>query len=98
MTNMLGKRIPHALLIFDNTCNWRRCDLRCYQLRLKPAVMLLFVVPCAVSPTEPETVTPSSSFCSAPTLRSHLSSPDDRVCPALTLVPVSPMFSFADWS
>src|ERR1700757_4471618 len=69
-----------------------------YQLRLKPALMLLLVAPDGVSPTEPEIVTPSVSFCSAPTLRSHLSSVDDRLCPAVTLVPVSPMSSLADWS
>jgi len=51
--------------------------------------MLLLVVPWEVSPTEPETVTPSNSFCSAPTRRSHLSSAVDSVWPAVMLVPVS---------
>jgi hypothetical protein len=69
-----------------------------YQLFFQPAVTLLLVAPCAVSPTEPEMVTPSESFCSAPILRSHLSSPDDRLWPAVTLVPVLPMSSLADWS
>src|SRR6185312_8881675 len=45
-----------------------------YQLRLKPAPRLLLAAPDGVSPIEPEMVTPSNSFCSAPTLRSHLSS------------------------
>src|SRR4051812_6900097 len=67
-----------------------------YQLFLKPAVMLLLVVPCAVSPIMPETMTLSRSFCSAPTRRSHLSSPVDRVWPAVRLVPVLPIESLAD--
>ena len=58
--------------------------------------MLLLVAPCGVSLTEPEIVTPSSTFCSAPSLRSHLSSVEDRVWPAVTLVPVSPIEIFAD--
>src|SRR6516225_843400 len=69
-----------------------------YQLFLKPALMLLLVVPCAVSPIEPDTVTPPNSFCSAPTLRSHLSSEVDRVCPAVMLVPVSVNSTLADCS
>src|SRR4051795_8044683 len=69
-----------------------------YQLFLKPAVMLLLVVPCAVSPIMPDSVTLSRSFCSAPTLRSHLSSPVDRVWPAIRLVPVLPIESLADCS
>jgi len=40
------------------------------------------MVPWEVSPTEPDTVTSPNSFCSAPTLRSHLSSVVDSVCPA----------------
>ena len=43
-------------------------------------------------------VTPSNSFCSAPILRSHLSSEVDSVWPAVKLVPVSAMLSLADWS
>jgi hypothetical protein len=58
-----------------------------YQLRLKPALKLLLAAPDGVSPIEPEMVTPSNSFCSAPTLRSHLSSEADRVWPAIRLVP-----------
>src|ERR1700733_10834100 len=69
-----------------------------YQLRLKPAEMLLFGAPCKVSPIEPETLTPPNNCCSAPILRSHLSSVDDSVWPAMKLVPVSAMLSFADWS
>src|SRR6187551_1681223 len=69
-----------------------------YQLRLKPALKLLLVAPEAVSPIEPEMVTPSNSFCSAPILPSHLSSLDDSVRPAVKLVPVSVIESFADWS
>jgi len=53
-----------------------------YQLFLMPALMLLLMVPWEVSPTEPDTVTSPNSFCSAPTLRSHLSSVVDSVCPA----------------
>src|ERR1700744_4735331 len=69
---------------------------RIHQLFLKPALMLLLMVPCGVSPTEPEMVTPSITFCSAPTLRCHLSSVDDSVWPAVMLVPVSPIETFAD--
>ena len=69
-----------------------------YQLRLNPALRLLLAAPSAVSPIEPEMVTPSNSFCSAPILRSHLSSVDDSVWPAIRLVPVSAMLSFADCS
>src|SRR5207248_8203873 len=69
-----------------------------YQLFLKPAEMLLLVVLVAVSPTEPEMVTPSYSFCSAPNFRSHLSSVVVSDWPATKLVPVSVMLSFADWS
>ena len=69
-----------------------------YQLCLNPAVRLLFVVPSAVSPIEPEMLTPPNNFCSAPILRSHLSSAEDSVWPALKLVPVSAMLSFADCS
>ena len=58
--------------------------------------MLLDVVPWGVSPIEPETLTPSDSLCSAPNLRNHFSSPDDIVCPAMMLVPLSWIFSFAD--
>src|SRR4051794_4739215 len=69
-----------------------------YQLRLKPAPKLLLVAPVAVSPIEPEMVTPSNSFCSAPILPSHLSSFEDSVRPAVKLVPVSVIASLADWS
>src|SRR6478672_5002163 len=69
-----------------------------YQLRLKPAPKLLLTPPVDVSPIEPEMVTPSNSFCSAPTLPSHLSSLEDSDRPAVKLVPVSPMASLADWS
>src|SRR5690349_24821482 len=69
-----------------------------YQLFLKPAEMLLLVVPCAVSPTEPEIETPPNSFCSAPSLRSHLSSEVEGLCPADTLVSVSVTSSLGDCS
>ncbi len=62
------------------------------------AVRLLLIAPCEVSPTEPETVTLSNSFCSAPNLRSHLSSVVDSVWPAVMLVPVSVRVTLADWS
>src|SRR5579872_5156999 len=83
-------RLPYLLMVTNSTYS--------YQLRLKPAEMLLLVTPCAVSPMVPEMLTPSESFCSAPTLRSHLSSPDDSVWPAIRLVPVLPMLSLADCS
>jgi hypothetical protein len=67
-----------------------------HQLRLNPAVRLSLVVPSGVSPTEAEMLTPSNNFCSAPTLRSHLSSAEDSVWPATRLVPV--LLSFADCS
>src|ERR1700754_98865 len=73
----------------------RRDDER-YQLRLNPALMLLFAVPCSVSPIEPLTLTPPNSCCSAPILRSHLSSVEDSVWPAMRLVPVSARLSRAD--
>src|SRR5215212_907746 len=76
----------------------KSADLAAYQLRLNPALRLLLAAPDGVSPIEPEMVTPSNSFCSAPTLRSHLSSEADRVWPAIRLVPVSAMLSLADWS
>jgi len=69
-----------------------------HQLRLNPAVRLLLVVPSGVSPTEAEMLTPSNNFCSAPTLRSHLSSAEDSVWPATRLVPVPAMLNFADCS
>ena len=69
-----------------------------HQLFLKPAVRLLLIAPCEVSPTEPETVTLSNSFCSAPSLRSHLSSDVDMVRPATMPVPVSPKMTLTDWS
>ena len=53
-----------------------------YQLFLTPALMLLLMVTWEVSLTEPDTVASPNSFCSAPTLRSHLSSVVDSVCPA----------------
>ena len=72
--------------------------MRRHQLCLNPAVRLLFVAPSGVSPIEPEMLTPSNSFCSAPILRSHLSSVEESVWPAMKLVPVSAMLSLADCS
>ncbi len=69
-----------------------------YQLRLKPALKPLLTAPDGVSLIEPEMVTPSNSFCSAPNLPSHLSSLDEVVRPAMKLVPVAVVDSFADWS
>ena len=69
-----------------------------YQLRLKLAPRLPVGMPSAVSPIAPLTVTPPNSFCSAPNLRSHLSSVEDSDCPAMKLVPVSARLSFADCS
>ncbi len=66
-----------------------------YQLRLNPAVRLLLVTPYGVSPIVPDTLTSPNNFCSAPILRSHLSSADESVWPAMKLVPVSAMLSFA---
>ena len=56
------------------------------------------MVPSGVSPIEPEMLTPPNNFCSAPILRSHLSSVEDSDWPAVKLVPVSAMLSFADCS
>src|ERR1700694_1117948 len=75
-----------------------RGDVGDHQLRLNPALTLLFVVPSGVSPIEPDMLTPSNSFCSAPILPSHLSSVEERVWPATKLVPVSAMLSFAERS
>ena len=72
--------------------------IRGYQLCLNPALRLLFVAPNGISLIDPEMLTPPNSFCSAPILRSHLSSIDERLWPALKLVPVSAMLSFADCS
>jgi hypothetical protein len=58
---------------------WSGGGIGAHQLRLNPAVRLLLVVPSGVSPTEAEMLTPSNNFCSAPTLRSHLSSAEDSV-------------------
>src|SRR5918999_2016494 len=75
----------------ESAPNWD--DFGPHQLRLKPALRLLLAAPEGVSPIEPEMVTPSNSFCSAPTLRSHLSSDVDSAWPAIKLVPVSAMLS-----
>src|ERR1700694_2160791 len=69
-----------------------------HQLRFNPAAPLLFVVPSGVSPIEPDMLTPSNNFCSAPILPSHLSSVEESVWPATRLVPVSAMLSFAERS
>ena len=69
-----------------------------YQLCLKPAEILLLAVPSGVSLIEPDMLTAPNNFCSAPILRSHLSSFEERVWPALKLVPVSAMLSLADCS
>jgi hypothetical protein len=65
---------------------------------LNPAERLLFEVPSVVSAIEPLMVTPPNSFCSAPILRSHLSSVDDSDSPAMRLVPVSVRLSLAERS
>jgi len=49
----------------------------------------LFGAPCGVSLIEPDMVNASNSFYSAPILRSHLSSPEERVWPALKLIPLA---------
>src|SRR5690349_16763636 len=92
--DLIAAKLRHLWFI-QPASPWRN-SLRIHQLFLNPALMLLLVVPCGVSPIEPEMVTPSSTFCSAQNLRSHLSSLEDSVCPAVTLVPVSPIESFAD--
>src|ERR1700674_5150329 len=69
-----------------------------FQLCLNPAAILLLVAPSGVSPIDPEMLTSPNNFCSAPILRSHLSSVDESVWPAMKLVPVSAMLSFADCS
>jgi hypothetical protein len=55
-------------------------------------------MPSGVSLTDPVMVTLPNSFCSAPICLSHLLSAVEWVCPAMKLVPVSAMPSFADWS
>jgi hypothetical protein len=65
--------------MLDLSWDRRTGRFRPHQLRLNPAVRLLLVVPSGVSPTEAEMLTPSNNFCSAPTLRSHLSSAEDSV-------------------
>lgn len=62
-----------------------------YQRVLKPADRLLLATPFGVSLTDPVTVTPPNSFCSAPIRRSHLLSTVECVWPAMKLVPVSAM-------
>ena len=58
------------------------------------------MAPVEVSPTEPEMVTPWDRFCSAPTLRSHLSSLLDNY--SLSYNPISGAgisdAEFFDWS
>src|SRR5262249_31017337 len=67
-----------------------RCEA--HQLRLKPALRLLERSPVAVSLTEPVTLNgPPNSFCSALSVRSHLSSVLEMSAPNDTLVSVGRM-------
>src|SRR4029453_19270975 len=69
-----------------------------YQLRLKPALRLLETSPAAVSLIEPVTLTgPPNSFCSALSVRSHLSSVLDTSAPTDTLVSVGRMLKRSAW-
>src|SRR6202158_6348728 len=77
---------------------WGRGDVGDHQLRLNPALTLLFVVPSGVSPIEPDMLTPSNNFYSAPLLPSHLSSVAERSGRATKLVRVSAILSFAERS
>src|SRR4051794_24554914 len=58
----LGRTAAKPRRRFDHS--WRAAAiLWAYQLRLKPAEMLLLVPPCAVSPIAPDTERASVSFC-----------------------------------
>jgi hypothetical protein len=72
--------MPVWVPAFAGTCctdstQSRRALAESYQVRLKPALRLLERSPVAVSLTEPVTLNgPPNSFCSALSVRSHLSS------------------------
>src|SRR5258708_12886104 len=93
--SMVDPQPQHRWPGFSAQGNWLQ---GVHQLCLKPAVRLRFGMPCGVSLIEPLMLTPPNNFCSAPILRSHFSSVDENDWPAMKLVPVSAMLSFADWS
>src|SRR5215469_15924377 len=72
--------------------------LRVHQVRLKPALRLLERSPVAVSLTEPVTLNgPPNSFCSALSVRSHLSSILEMSAPTDTLVSVGRKLKRSAW-
>ena len=69
-----------------------------HQLRLKPARRLFEKSPPAVSFTEPVTlIGPPKSFCSALSVRSHLSSALEMSAPTDTLVSVGRKLNCSAW-
>src|SRR5215831_2933030 len=69
-----------------------------HQLRLKPALRLFEMSPEAVSLTEPVTLNgPPNSFCSALSVRSHLSSVLEMSAPNDTLVSVGRKLNCSAW-
>src|SRR5262245_43975468 len=72
--------------------------LRVHQVRLKPALRLFEMSPVWVSLTEPVTLNgPPNSFCSALSVRSHLSSMLEMSAPTDTLVSVGRMLKRSAW-
>src|SRR5262245_16287063 len=72
--------------------------LKIHQVRLKPALRLLERSPVAVSLTEPVTLNgPPNSFCSALSVRSHLSSVLEMSAPNDTLVSVGRKLKRSAW-
>src|SRR6516225_4094380 len=72
--------------------------LRVHEVRLKPALRLLERSPVAVSLTEPVTLNgPPNSFCSALSVRSHLSSVLETSAPNDTLVSVGRKLKRSAW-
>jgi len=71
---------------------------RFHHVRLKPALRLFESSPDAVSLTEPVTLNgPPNSFCSALSVRSHLSSLVETEVPSDTLVSVGSRLSCSAW-
>src|SRR6266567_2486617 len=76
----------------------RRALAERHQLCLKPALRLFEISPAGVSLTEPVTLNgPPNSFCSALSVRSHLSSVLEMSAPSDTLVSVGRMLNRSAW-
>src|SRR5215475_2540910 len=76
----------------------KRGALRVHQVRLKPALRLFDMSPLGLSLTEPVTlIGPPNSFCSALSVRSHLSSLLEMSAPTDTLVSVGRKLKRSAW-